>query len=62
MSSPVAAKTGTVSSQDGTRMPQGRVSSSTSRITQASIASVTELATLKNSPGSSRMLPSGMPR
>ncbi|WP_162688971.1 hypothetical protein [Streptomyces sp. ICC4] len=61
MSSPVAVKTGTVSSQDGTRLPQGLVSASASTITAASMSTVTALAAVMNGRGSSSTLPSGIP-
>ncbi len=53
--------TGTVSIQAGVLRPQGLVSTRTSRITHASMASVTALATVRNMPASSSTLPSGIP-
>ncbi len=61
VSSPVAVNTGTASSRAGTRMPQGLVNTSTSRITQASMPSVTALATVRGRPGSLSTLPAGIP-
>lgn len=56
-------KTGESSSQDGTRIPQGRVSSRTSSTTLESMTSDRALSTVKNAlPGSRSTLPSGIPR
>ncbi|WP_328297975.1 hypothetical protein OG389_09225 [Streptomyces sp. NBC_00435] len=61
MSRPVATKLGTVSSQDGTRLPQGLVSTSTSTITQASMHTLTAFAATVTGEGSRSTLPAGIP-
>lgn len=60
-SRPLATHIGGTSSQAGTRLPQGRVSSSARTMTAPSISTVTPLATRSGVPPSSSALPSGMP-
>lgn len=60
-SRPLATHIGSTSSQAGTRLPHGRVSSSARTTTAPSIRTVAALPTTSGVPPSSRGLPSGMP-
>ncbi|MFF4296878.1 hypothetical protein ACFY0N_24930 [Streptomyces vinaceus] len=50
-----------MSSQEGTRIPQGLVRTRTSTTTLASMARVTALAAARNAPCSSSVLSAGIP-